>query len=92
MLIDTDSLQQPIVQRDPLNPHSSMRSHGGEGHKSIGVEPAFVISLFELGEPGAVAVEEGGVHLFELDEDVGEEGFLGEEGEVLARLLVVVSD
>ena len=69
-----------------------MRSHGGESHKSVGVEPVFVINLFELGESGAVAVEEGGVHLFELDEDVGEEGFLGEEGEVFASLIVVVSD
>lgn len=69
-----------------------MWSHGGEGHKGVGVEPAFVISLFELGESGAIAVEESGVHLFELDEDVGEEGFLSEEGEVLASLLVVVAD
>lgn len=69
-----------------------MWSHGGEGHKSVGVEPAFVISLFELGESGAVAMEEGGVHLFELDEDVGQEGFLGEEGEALASFLVVVSN
>lgn len=69
-----------------------MRSHGSESHKGVGVEPAFVIRLFELGKSGAVAVDEGSVHLFELDEDVGEEGFLGEEGEVLASLLVMVSD
>lgn len=69
-----------------------MRSHGREGYKRIGVKPALVISLFQLCESGSVAEEEGVVHLFELDEDVGEEGFLREECQVLAGFLVMVSD
>lgn len=90
--IHTHSLQQSIIQCDPLDPHSPVRSHGREGHKRIGVEPALVIGLFQLCESGSVAMEESIVHLLELDEDVGEESFLSKETQVLAGLLVMVSD
>lgn len=64
----------------------------GQGHECVRVQPALVVHVLKLRKPGAITAQELFVQLLKLDQDVGEEGFLGEQGQVLAGHLVVVPD
>lgn len=69
-----------------------MRGQRRQGHVRVRVQPALVVQVLELGEPRAVALQELRVHRLKLDQNLGQECFLGQEGEVLPGDLVVVAD